>query len=157
MVITKRNPMNSQTIKIESIIKPKVPNVRGWEQIKNHMLRQLDALGYPNQTWLHRQTGMLAISAVEVATDPGQPSLGPEYHLSISACSGRCSSADALWVLAQFDLTDAKEDNHVPTGKVRNFWRPVADHLSGHECKCVNDEPAMREDKGDYVWKGVTK
>jgi hypothetical protein len=150
--------MNAQPINVESIVKPKVPNGRGWEQIKNHMTRQLDALGgYPNQTWYHLQTGLLAISAVEVATDPGQPSLGPEYHLSISACGNRCSAADALWVLAQFDLTDAKEDNHVPSGKVRNFWRPVADGLSGYECHCVGEEPAMREDKGDYVWRGVTR
>lgn len=69
---------------------------------------------------------------------------------------GRCTSADALWVLAEFDLLDAKEDNHVPGGKVRNWWRPVADHLSGYECPCTDEEPAVRENKGDYVWRGVT-
>jgi hypothetical protein len=47
--------------------------------------------------------------------------------------------------------------NHVPSGRVRNFWRPVADHLSGYECPCVADEPAIREDKGDYVWRGITR
>ena len=148
--------MNTQLTSAKSIIQPKAPAGRGWEQVKNNMTGKLDALGYPNQTWYHYQTGLLAISAVEVATDPAQPSLGPEYHLSISAAGARCSTADALWVLAQFDLSDAKEDNHVPHGRVRNFWRPVADHLSGYECHCVNDEPAVREDKGDYVWRGVT-
>ena len=43
-----------------------------------------------------------------------------------------------------------------PNGCVRNFWRPVADHLSGYECPCVEHEPAMVEDKGDYVWRGLT-
>lgn len=146
----------AQLISAEPIIKPKAPTGPGWTAIDNPMTAHLDALGYPHQTWQHHRNGLLAISAVEVATDPGQPSLGPEYHLSISALGSRCSAADALWVLSQFDLVDAKEDNHVPYGKVRNFWRPVADGLSGYECHCVNEEPAMREDKGDYVWRGVT-
>jgi hypothetical protein len=92
-----------------------------------------------------------------VANEPGQPELGPEYHLSVSLSGARCSAADALFVLAAFELTDAKEDNHVPSGRVRNFWRPVADKLSAYECPCVDDEPAIREDKGDFIWRGVTR
>jgi hypothetical protein len=139
-----------------SIIQPKRPTGPGWSRIKNPNNAQLDSLGYPHATWIHAATGMFAISAVEVADEPGQAKLGPEYHLSISHSGERCSAADALWVLAQFDLLDAKEDNHVPSGRVRNFWRPVADNLSGFECPCVDEEPAIKEDKGDFTWRGVT-
>lgn len=141
---------------IESIIKPRRPSGPGWRQIKGVAL-PLDDEGYPYEVWAHDANGLGVISAVEVAAEKvGVAPLGPAYHLSISAFGQRCSSADALWVLAQFDLTDAKEDNHVPSGKVRNFWRYVADRLSGYECGCVEEEPAVREDKGDFVWRGVT-
>jgi hypothetical protein len=113
-------------------------------------------LGYPVEAWEHT-SGLFVLSAVEVAVDkPGETPLGPEYHLSISMNGGRCSSADALFVLAAFGLSDAKEDNHVPNGHVRNFWRYVADNLSGYECACVDNEPAIKEDKGDFVWRGIT-
>lgn len=148
--------MNHKAISAESIIKPKTPTGPGWVRIKNPAARHLDSLGFPHATWHHAENNLMAISALEVAADPGRPSLGPEYHLSVSACGMRCSAADALWVLAAFGLEDAKEDNHVPSGKVRNFWRPVADNLSGYECHCVDEEPAIREDKGDYVWRGIT-
>ena len=141
---------------INSIVQPKTPTGPGWERVHNPNNALLDSLGYPHATWVHAGNCMFAISAVEVATDPGRPALGPEYHLSISRQGERCTTADALWVLAQFDLLDAKEDNHVPSGRVRNWWRPVADHLSGYECPCTDEEPAVREDKGDYVWRGVT-
>lgn len=140
-----------------TIIRPKRPTGPGWRQIKGVPL-PIDREGYPYEVWAHDEHGLGAISAVEVAAEHvGQAPLGPAYHLSVSAFGQRCSSADALWVLAQFDLTDAKEDNHVPNGKVRNFWRYVADHLSGHQCGCIDEEPAMREDRGDYVWRGVAR
>ena len=83
---------------------------------------------------------------------------GPEYHLSISRQhrtlgTRRCTSEEARWVLVQFRLEGAKEDNHVPGGMVRNFWRPVADHLVGRECLCVADENAISEDRGDFIWR----
>lgn len=141
----------------ESIINPKRPNGPGWRRESGWIApRQLAELGYPVEAWTHYENGIFALSAVEVANEPGKMALGPEFHLSISNNGQRCTTADALWALAQFDLLDAKEDNHVPGGKVRNFWRPVADHLSGYECPCVEDEPAIRENKGDYVWRGVT-
>lgn len=140
-----------------SIIKPKAPCAKGWAIATWWKAPpQLLALGYPVEAWEHRANGLFVLSALEVAKEEGMPALGPEYHLSISAMGERCSTADAVWVLGQFDLIDAKEDNHVPNGKVRNFWRPVADHLSGYECPCVDAEPAISEDKGDYVWRGVT-
>lgn len=150
---------------IDSIIKPKRPNGAGWTRVGSETLVHImhaAGLASTSEAWHHRESGIQVFSSVEVARDPGQPDLGPEFHLSISKNGGsrgplRTTSAEALWCIAQFDLVDAKEDNHVPSGVVRNFWRPVADHLSGYECSCADDEPAMREDKGDYVWRGVTR
>lgn len=142
---------------IESAIKPKRPIAQGWRRATWWTPPpQLRELGYPVEAWEHAESGLLVLSAVEVASEPGKPSLGPEYHLSISLNGGRCPSSDAIFVLHAFGLTDAKEDNHIPGGFVRNYWRPVADHLSGYECNCIDDEPAIREDKGDFVWRGIT-
>ncbi|MGT2493780.1 hypothetical protein ACU4GD_32925 [Cupriavidus basilensis] len=87
------------------------------------------AMGFACEAWFHPESGMQTFSAVEVAHDPGALELGPEYHRSISKHGSgsrpkRASSAEARWCLAQFELLDAKEDNHVPSGNVRNFWRP---------------------------------
>ena len=141
----------------KSVIQPKRPIIQGWRRAKWWTCPpQLAELGYPVEAWEHPSSGLFALSAVEVAKDPHGPDLGPEYHLSVSLNGGRCPASDALYVLASFGLEDAKEDNHVPGGFVRNFWRPVNDNLSGYECKCVDEEPAMCEDKGDFVWRGVT-
>jgi hypothetical protein len=143
-----------------NIIDPKRPTGPGW--VRHPLMAAFAARvaqmgGYPTETWAHEQCDMWVVSSVEVATDPGQPELGPEYHLSVSAMGERCTPEQAAWVLQQFGLEDAREDNHTPGGKVRHFWRPVADKLSGYECPCVADEPAVREDKGSFVWRGVTK
>lgn len=143
---------------VESVIQPKRPTGPGWRQIHdpatNASMSRLGAAAFA--VWAHDVNGLGVISAVEVAEEIGAHEvIGPQYHVSVSAFGQRCSSADALWVLAQFDLVDAKEDNHVPSGKVRNFWRPVADPLSGYECPCAESEPTIREDRGDYVWRGA--
>lgn len=139
-----------------SIIQPKRPIVPGWRQVKDVKL-PIHGEGYPYAAYEHPATGLFAISAVEVASEKvGTPALGPAYHLSISMGGQRCSTADALWVLGQFGLVDALEDNHVPSGRVRNFWRYVADNLSGMQCPCTDEEPAIREDKGDYVWRPIS-
>lgn len=141
---------------IDSVIQPKRPEGADWHRPRWWRAPpELAALGYPVEAWEH-VSGLFCMSAVEVASEPGKPALGPEYHLSVSMGGQRCTAADALFALAAFGLTDAKEDNHVPSGRVRNFWRPVADNLSGYECPCIADEPAIREDKGDFVWRGVT-
>lgn len=140
-----------------TVIPPKRPIVPGWRRLPDAITRTLPIAGegYPFEVWANDSAKLGVISAVEVASEArGLPALGPAYHLSVSRFGDRCSSADALWALAQFDLSDAKEDNHVPGGKVRNFWRYVADNLSGYEYACVDVEPAVREDKGDYVWRG---
>ena len=141
----------------ETIIRPKYPTGPGWRQaVWWTCPPQLAALGYPVEPWEHSD-GFFVLSAVEVAkAEPGAEPLGPEYHLSISRYGQRCTSQEARAVLLAFGLEDATEDNHVPSGRVRNFWRPVADHLAGYECPCVDAEPAVREDKGDYVWRGVS-
>jgi hypothetical protein len=145
----------------ESIIQPKRPKGKGW--IKGPPVPAFVTKGYPAESWKFPERDLRVISAVEVtATEPGGEPLGPEYHISISRGgprgeSVRCSSQEAKWVLRQFDLEDAEEDNHVPNGVVRNFWRPVADRLSGYQCPCKDAEPAMIEDGGDFVWRGVTR
>lgn len=142
---------------VEAIVKPKRPRGPTWGRARWWVCPpQLAELGYPVEAWEDAATRLFVLSAVEVTSEPGKPDLGPEYHLSVSRNGQRCSSEDALWVLDQFGLSDAKEDNHVPSGRVRNFWRPVADNLSGYECPCVADEPTIREDKGDFVWRGIT-
>lgn len=142
---------------MQSVIPPKRPIAQGWRRAKGWVVPpQLAELGYPIEAWEHPSSGLFCLSALEVAHEPGKPDLGPEYHLSVSLSGQRCTAADALFAMASFGLEDAKEDNHFPSGRVRNFWRPVADSLSGYECPCVADEPAIVEDKGDFVWRGIT-
>lgn len=114
--------------------------------------------GFPGRGYMHQARGLFVISAVEVAADKDGIDRGFEYHLSISRpispnVMARCSSDEARWVLDQFRLDGAEEDNHVPYGKVRNFWRAVASTLVGMECACKEEEPAIVEDKGDFVWR----
>lgn len=115
---------------------------------------------YESVLWLHREHRLSVISAVEVVTDPGQPSKGPEYHVSVAKQGvgrrpERASTAECSWALAQFGLDGSEEDNHVPHGVVRNFWRTVAEPLIGLECACKETEPAIIEDKGEFVWRHV--
>ena len=103
---------------------------------------------YDNQ---HR--ALRVLSAVEVAKDTDGIDRGPEYHISITRQTGRgaamCSADEARWVLEQFGLDGAEEDNHTPGGVARNFWRPVADRLVGIECACKETENT--EVIGDFV------
>ena len=110
---------------------------------------------YEGHYWFHKE-GYVVISAMEVAEGGHLNQPIPHYHLSISkGHKRRCSSADALYILTQFGMQDAMEDNHVPGGFVRNYWMPVAEDQRRVDCKCVESEPALREDKGDFVWRGV--
>jgi len=135
------------------IIKPKRPSGPGWRQMPDPP--QWATLGFAGHAWRH-DCGLYVISALEVAKQDGVDK-GPEFHISITMRGERCSSADALWTVAQFDLDGAEEDNHVPDGRARNFWRPVADRFVGIDCACKDDEAVMREEKGDYVWRGVAR
>lgn len=147
----------------ESLVKPKRPKGPGWEFATWwKMPPEMAAMGYPVEPWYHAEHMIFVLSAVEVATTPkGEEDLGPEYHLSMSRAfrSGpeRLSRDAARWVLKQFGMEDATEDNHVPHGKVRNWWLPVAEKFAGYECPCVDSEPAIKEDKGDFIWRGAPK
>jgi len=139
---------------ITPVLRPQGP---GWREIPG---AQKYSFGFPCRSYLHDKTGLFVMSAVEVAKD-GKIDKGPEYHISISrqtmAGPVRCDSNAAKWVLDQFKLDGAEEDNHVPGGVVRNFWRPVALSLVGLECECKAEEPAVVEDKGDFIWRDAPR
>lgn len=142
------------TLSITPVLRPRNS---GWQEMP---CGPEYTLGYPSRAFWFLPRNLFVISAVEVASD-GKIAKGPEYHISISkpvrpGVMKRCDSNEARWVLDQFGLDGAEEDNHVPGGKVRNFWRPVANSLVGLECECKEDEPAIIEDKGDFVWRSIT-
>lgn len=119
------------------------------------LIDTLNFNGYDAERWLHKD-GYAVISALEVVEGGWQDEPMPHYHLSISrGGKRRCSSMDAKFILKQFGLSDALEDNHVPNGFVRNFFMPVAEDQRGAICKCNDTEPAIREDKGDFIWRGA--
>lgn len=138
---------------MNSIIKPKQPIFDGWVRLANPP--KWVSAGYDCEAWHLPAAGFNVFSAVEVAKDDDGIERGPEYHLSISREGPRrVSRQDAMQILKHFDMDGAEEDNHVPGGVVRNFWRPVAEPVIGMECACKDEEPAIKEDKGDYVWRG---
>ncbi len=142
------------------IIKPKRPCGPGWVQLPP--LAEWALHGLTREAWIHRENRFSVLTAVEVAEAGRDQVMVPHWHISISTWNGahetrRCDSSGALWVLSEFGMLDGEEDNHVPGGQVRNFWRPVADNLVGIDCACKADEPAVVEDRGDYVWRGVTR
>jgi hypothetical protein len=136
-----------------TIIQPLRPKGDGWHEFP---IDRKYTLGYDAFLFVH-ENGLKVISAVEVAEDGGGFNKGPEYHLSVSVQTPlgpvRCTGEAARWVLGEFGLEGAEEDNHVPNGKARHFWRAVNESLIGLECPCKEDEPVIREDKGDYVWR----
>lgn len=135
------------------ILTPRAPSGDGWDDLGDVRVQLRSA--YPIRLWWHAVHGLKVLSAVEVASDgPGSVEKGPEYHISISKPDpvtgnpARCSLAEAMWVLGQFGLDGWEEDNHVPNGVVRNFWRPVAENLVGLECVCKATETLVVE--GDF-------
>ena len=139
---------------IESVIKPKTPSGKGW--VKGSEVPTICTMGYEAYYWFYEDQGLNVISALEVVNDPDDIDKGPEYHVSVSKTGGRCTRNEARFVLKAFGMQDSEEDNHVPGGFVRNFWMPVAEKYIGHECPCKENEPAMIEDKGDFIWRGIT-
>ena len=141
---------------VQSIVAALRPRVLGWSEVSTSRLPA--AAVAPCRAFVHDESGLGVLSAVEFIDD-GRVD-GPEYHLSISRQhrtlgTRRCSSTEARWVLVQFGMDGAREDNHVPNGRVRNFWRPVADPMVGRECLCVARENAIVEDKGDFIWRAT--
>ncbi len=130
-------------MKERSIIKALVPK-GDWIEIYTDAL----STEWPTRAFQHQE--LCVISAVEIP----DKKIGFEYHISVTKFGmKRCDSKEAKWVLRQFGLDGFEEDNHVPYGIARHFWRPVAENLVGIECKCKEDEPEIVEDKGDYVWR----
>lgn len=136
---------------IPSIIQPKRPIAGPWKQEPMPWLAPMSM--YPSELWVNQRDGFTVISAVEVVAE-GYSDRAPQYHISMSKHGRRrVPRADALMIVKQFDLEDAEEDNHVPGGYVRNFWRPVAERDVGRECPCKDEETAIVEDKGDFEWR----
>jgi hypothetical protein len=140
---------------IRSIVQALVPKGDGWMEFPGD---PRISNGGPLRCFLHK-SGLVVFSAVEYVHDTGQEP-AQEYHLSVSERTEfgpkRCSGMQARWVLREFNADGALEDNHVPSGKVRNFWRPVAEPLVGLVCPCNEEEPAIVDDKGDFIWRGLT-
>ncbi len=140
------------------IIQPLAPKTTAEWRFLGEIPREFTQ-GYFGHYWMHVERLLCVMSCVEVARDADDIDKGPEYHVSLSRRVGsdivRADRNDARFVIKQFGLEDADEDNHVPGGVVRNFWMPVAEHLRGHVCPCKDTEPAMVEDKGDFIWRGV--
>lgn len=138
---------------IPGIIRPLSPKFPGWNDgvdVSMRLRSPFTVIWYE-----HSKERLRVFSAVEVARDKDGIDRGPEYHISISKFDpltgrpGMCSADEAKWVLEQFGCDGAEEDNHVPGGVVRNFWRPVADSLVGLECACKDTENV--EIVGDFV------
>lgn len=139
----------------QRIVSPLRPIGRGWS-LWPVMYLQYEREAYASDRWYNRAHEVQVISAIESVSGEGEPR--HEYHLSISGLKyqsphiHRCSASLARWVLKEFDFVDSVEDNHVPGGIVRNFWRPIAENRSP-VCHCTQTEPEILEDKGDYVWR----
>lgn len=131
---------------------------RGWEEwqvVTSHWEKQPYAIA----RWYNRANEVSVISSIEMVEESYGKPPRPEYHISVSGLAYvgveiyRCSEQRAQWVLKKFGAENFTQDNHVPNGKVRNYWRPVADPLAGQSCPCIEVEPAVKEMKGDYIWR----
>lgn len=113
------------------------------------------------ELWFNESHMVLVASAVESIAGESMQAR-PEYHLSVSRRvrnrqeAYRCNADTARWAIRQFGFDGAEEDNHVPHGKVRNFFRPIAWNAVGQACICKATEPKIAEDKGDYVWRDAS-
>lgn len=141
-----------------SIVQPLRPTSTLWKIVPNTLPYDPVIKSLALTFWLQKQDcAFSVISAVEVV----EQDKGPEYHVSMCKFDRhgrrlRCDSNEARWIVGQFQLDGAEEDNHVPGGMVRNFWRPVAEPKIGEECPCKDEEPVMRENKGDFIWRPIS-
>lgn len=139
---------------ITSLVSLPRPHDRRWIETPN--AQQLMGMQTPMRAYSYPPENIFVMIAIEYIND-GRVD-GPEYHLSIShpvspGVTRRCDRNAARWVLRQFGLEGAKEDNHVPGGQVRNYWMSVAQPMVGRDCLCIETENAIVEDKGDYTWR----
>lgn len=143
---------NIETVSIIQTLKPKN---KDWIELAVPPQMRHESIAIT--CWAHPELRFCAISAIEKAMDKDGIDRGPEYHLSFSKDNNgikvRCDSNEVKWLLDQFGLEGAEEDNHVPHGIARNFWRTVREDMIGLECGCKETEPIMKENKGDYIWR----
>lgn len=165
-----QTPRGPQTVDVDVyglplILKPFRPVQPGWARVP--VAWQQPPGGprfapYAIEKYYNRGQELQVITAIEVVLPDSEIVLEgrPEYHVSVSGLKWmadriyRVSDSRARWAMKQFGYADFTEDNHVPDGLVRNFWRPIDQRYVGEICKCVEREPAIRTMKGDYVWRG---
>ncbi len=134
-----------------SAVQPKKPSGSRWKKLDYKGIT-----GFPTCMYFHKPSKICVISAVEVASDG--PGLEPicSYHISMTRNGKRRTKPEETrFALRAFDMQYSNEDNHVPGGIARNFWRPVNDNMADHVCPCQDSEPAIKEDKGSFIWRGV--
>lgn len=146
---------NFNGIEVTSVIQSLKPKGENWMELPVSMPTMAESI--TATSWINRQYGFFVISAVEKADQGDGIDRGPEYHLSFTRRTSRgperVDTNEANWILKEFGLEGAEEDNHVPYGKARNFWRTVREDMVGLECACKDEEPKIRENKGDYIWR----
>ena len=93
-------------------IQPRRPGGAGWARTENPA-----AAG---ETWANAAAGLLAVSDVV----PGPP---PAFRLTLTQVDGgRCTAAEVLLALFDFELLDAQEEDFAHSGAARVFSCPVA-------------------------------
>lgn len=158
MKATDLAPLLLNVAPAQRILQPLRPRGNGWQQWDLSLIAaELRARAYAIERWYNRAHEVQVLSSIESVSGES-PEPRHEYHISISGLRyraprpHRCSESLARWVLKEFDFTDCAQDNHVPNGIVRNYWRPIAKNVSP-VCHCVETEPKIVEDKGDYIWR----
>lgn len=103
--------------------RPPVGEGSPWLEVK--VPQSVADFGYPVEAWLHRWSGYEVFSAVLSAADGGVDPIGGDYFLSVSipAPEGprRIGDDDALWVLRQFGLQEAREVDCALKSQARHF------------------------------------
>jgi hypothetical protein len=136
-------------------------NLAGWVRWPIPLGSDLERIAGA-ELWFNESHMVLVCSAVESIAGEDDKARA-EYHLSVSRRVRdrsevyRCDMDTARWAIRQFGFDGAEEDNHVPHGKVRNFFRPFAWNAVGQACICKASEPKIIEDKGDYVWRDASR
>lgn len=126
--------------------KPISGNWKEYNSLVTELKKQhgcIDAVAYVNPLMI------VVISSIEMVPD-NNGTLRPEYHISMSDNGQRIAASIVPTILKQFGATEKwDEDNHVPNGKVRNFWCPMNEIPDPCPCK-DNEKPTI---EGDYVWR----
>ena len=124
----------NQEEKLRLIRRPKSGtwSEKGWVEVANGLM-------------FENAMGVRAISAVQMVDGK------PQWQVSFSHMGARIPSGWMEALLKQWDIEEFDEDNHVPNGKVRNYWKPF-DSLTPTVCPCKDKEPPT-EEEGGYVWR----